>query len=43
MTQEQFAAQVEALVTEARHEGLSDEVMIKVLEDAVEVLDVGLP
>jgi hypothetical protein len=43
MTQEQFAAQIEALIAQARHEGLSDEAIIGVLEDAAEALDEELP
>jgi len=42
MTPEEFALRVEKLITDARDEGVSDEAMIKVLEDAVEVLDEGL-
>jgi hypothetical protein len=43
MTQEQFAAQIEALIAQARTEGLPDGAILKVLEDAAEALDEGLP
>jgi hypothetical protein len=43
MIQDQFAAQIEALIAQARNEGLSDGAIIGVLEDAAEALDEGLP
>lgn len=42
MTPEQFVAHIHKLIDDGREGGLSDEVMIKVLEDAAEALDEGL-
>jgi hypothetical protein len=42
MTQPEFIARIEALIAEARHEGLSDEVLIEMLEHEMEALKAGL-
>ena len=41
MTQQEFAARIEALVLEGREAGLSDEVMADALQDAAAALAEG--
>jgi hypothetical protein len=43
MTEPEFTARLDKLITEARSGGLSDAAVIRALEEAVEVLDEGLP
>jgi hypothetical protein len=38
MTQPEFIARIEALIAEARHEGLSDKALIEMLEHETEAL-----
>lgn len=43
LTEPEFTALLDKLITEARNGGLSDGAVIRALEEAVEVLDEGLP
>jgi hypothetical protein len=43
LTIDEFARRIEALISEARADGLSDEAMIAGLEEAAKALREGLP